>query len=139
MFGGIDNLNLWLESNYSLNSQVENELSEGSSRLMLLTFFAGAVAMPHMFHILLTENDDARVIRSARWGFPLYMMLLGMCVAPILWAAQYLIDTPPEFYAIGIGMTEKYTALLLLAFIGGFAACVEECSLCSLWHWPRCQ
>lgn len=124
VFGGIDNLNLWLESNYSLKSQVENELSEGSSRLMLLTFFAGAVAMPHMFHILLTENDDARVIRSARWGFPLYMMLLGMCVAPILWAAQYLnVATPPEFYAIGIGMTEKHNALLLLAFIGGFAAC----------------
>lgn len=124
VFGGIDNLNHWLETSYALKSHVDKELSEGPSRLMLLTFFAGAVAMPHMFHILLTENDDAGVIRSARWGFPVYMLLLGMCVAPILWAAQYLqISTPAEFFAIGIGMAEKNPALLLLAFLGGFAAC----------------
>lgn len=124
VFGGIENLNLWLETNYSLKSHVDKELSEGSSRLMLLTFFAAAVALPHMFHILLTENDDAGVIRTARWGFPAYMLLLGLGIAPILWAAEYLvIGTQAEYFAIGIGMAENNAALLFLAFIGGFAAC----------------
>ncbi len=124
VFGGVENLNTWLTANYALTSQVEKELSEGASRLMLLTFFAGAIAMPHMFHVLLVENDDARVIRTARWGVPLYMMILGVCVAPIYWAAGFLqIDTPAEFFAIGLGMSQQSDALVLLAFIGGFAAC----------------
>lgn len=124
VFGSFDNLNEWLVANYSLQSQVERELSEGSSRLMLLAFFAGAIAMPHMFHILLTENDDARVITTARWGFPLYMLILGMCVAPIYWAASYLnVDTTPEFFTLGLGLHQSNNFAVLLAFIGGFAAC----------------
>jgi signal transduction histidine kinase/Na+/proline symporter len=124
VFGSTENLNQWLLANYSLQAQVELELSEGSSRLMLLTFFAGAITMPHMFHILLTENDDAGVIRTSRWAFPLYMLILGMCVAPIFWAATFLVvDTPAEFFALGLGLNQGNNIMVLLAFIGGFAAC----------------
>jgi len=90
---------------------------------MLLMFFAAAVAMPHMFHILLTENDDAQVIVSARWGFPLYMLALSLCVPPILWAATRLaITSSPEFYAISLGLSSGNNDITILAFIGGFAA-----------------
>lgn len=124
VFGSVSNLNDWLLTNQPLQAHIERELSEGSSRMMLLTFFAGAVAMPHMFHILLTENDDAGVIRSARWGFPLYMMLLSLCVAPIFWAAEFLgLNSPAEFFAISLGIATNNEAMTLLAFIGGFAAC----------------
>jgi PAS domain S-box-containing protein len=124
VFGSVAHLNEWLMSNQPLQAHIERELSEGSSRMMLLTFFAGAVAMPHMFHILLTENDDAGVIRSARWGFPLYMLLLSLCVAPIYWAAEYSeLSAPAEFFAIALGIEGNSESITLLAFIGGFAAC----------------
>ena len=124
VFGSVSNLNEWLTTNQPLQAHIVKELSEGSSRMMLLTFFAGAVAMPHMFHILLTENDDAGVIRSARWGFPLYMLLLSLCVAPIFWAAEYSqLTAPAEFFAISLGIAGNSETMTLLAFIGGFAAC----------------
>jgi signal transduction histidine kinase len=124
VFGSISNLNDWLLTNQPLQAHVERELSEGSSRMLLLTFFAGVVAMPHMFHVLLTENDDAGVIRSARWGFPLYMLLLSLCVAPIFWAAEFLeLSSPAEFFAISLGIAGNSETMVLLAFIGGFAAC----------------
>lgn len=124
VFGSLENLNVWLATHETLNTHIEQELSEGSSRMVLLTFFAGAVAMPHIFHILLAENDDVGVIRSARWGFPTYMLLLAMCVAPIFWAAEYLqLDAPAEFFAISLGLAGESNVMTLLAFIGGFAAC----------------
>lgn len=88
IFGGFTELNNWLENNQILLLQAENELSEGPSRSMLLMFFAAAVAMPHMFHILLTENDDASLLVASRWGFPLYMLGLSICVPPILCAKE---------------------------------------------------
>lgn len=124
VFGSVANLNDWLTHHQPVAQHIEQALSDGASRMMLLTFFAGAVAMPHMFHILLTENDDAGVIRSARWGFPAYMLLLAMCVAPIFWAAEYLqLDAPAEFFAISLGLASNNEVMTLLAFFGGFAAC----------------
>ena len=123
VFGGIGPLNEWLVSNQTLVTHVDNELSEGASRSMLIMFFAAVVAMPHMFHILLTENDNAEIIHDARWGFPLYMLLISLCVPPILWAANYL-DVPgsAEFYMISLGLAMNDPNVTFLAFIGGFAA-----------------
>lgn len=124
VFGSIANLNEWLTTHQNVAAYAQQGLSEGASRMIMLTFFAGAVAMPHMFHILLTENDDAGVIRSARWGFPAYMLVLAVCVAPILWAAEYLkLDAPAEFFAISLGLAGNSEVMTLLAFLGGFAAC----------------
>jgi PAS domain S-box-containing protein len=123
IFGGFTELNNWLENNQILLLQAENELSEGPSRSMLLMFFAAAVAMPHMFHILLTENDDASLLVASRWGFPLYMLGLSICVPPILWAATSLgIDSSAEFHAIGLGLFSGNKVITIVAYTGGFAA-----------------
>ncbi len=123
VFGGFDELSNWLTSQQILTTNTNSELSEGPSRSLLLMFFAAVIAMPHMFHILFTENDDARVLRAARWGFPLYMLTLSLCVPPILWAAINLgVTSPAEFHAIGFGLASGSRIISILAFIGGFAA-----------------
>ena len=123
VFGGFDQLNDWLGTHQFLLQQAASELSAGPSRSMLLMFFSAAVALPHIFHILLTENDDANLILAARWGFPLYMLGLSLCVPPILWAATKLgITSSAEFYAISLGLTSANNDITIIAFIGGFAA-----------------
>lgn len=123
VFGGFGNLNAWLAANESMLSGAEQRLSEGSSRSLLLMFFAAAVALPHVYHILLTENDDAQLLGASRWGFPLYMLVLSACVPLILWGAMKMgATTPPEFHVIGLGLASEDRVMTILAFVGGLAA-----------------
>ena len=123
VFGGFGELDLWLNQHQQDLAQTQALLDQGSSRSLLLMFFAAAIAMPHVYHILLTENDDPRSLRSVRWGFPLYMLLLSLCVPPIVWAANHLeIGTPAEFYGLGIGLTTGNRTITLLAFVASMAA-----------------
>lgn len=123
VFGGFHPLSLWLTQNQDWLSSLQRPLSEGSSRSLLLMFFGAAVALPHVYHILLTENDDTLLLGASRWGFPLYMLLLSACVPFILWAAlKVSVHTPPEYYAIGLGIVAHNKTIAILAFVGGLAA-----------------
>ena len=48
---------------------------------LLLLFFAGVVAMPHVYHMLFTENDDPRVFAGLRWGVPLFLLIMSAAIA----------------------------------------------------------
>ena len=123
VFGGFSELNLWLNKHPLELTKTQVLLDQGTSRSLLLMFFAAAIAMPHVYHILLTENDDPQSLRSIRWGFPLYMLLLRLCVPPIVWAANHLdVGTPTEFYGLGIGLTTGNRTITLLAFVASMAA-----------------
>ncbi len=120
VFGGLTQLNVWLEHQ---SAPLEEALSEGASRTLLLLFFAGVVAMPHVYHMLFTENDDPRVLAGLRWGVPLFLLIMSAAIAPIVWAADYAgFTTDPEYYLLGMGIHLGSPALTILAFIGGLAA-----------------
>jgi len=123
VFGGIEELNAWLSVNPMWKEQGQQILGTGASRSMLLMFFAFAIAAPHLFHILVTENNDQTLIIASRWGFPLYMLSLSLCIPPILWAANKLgMSSSPEFHAINLGIVTANNEITILAFLGGFAA-----------------
>ncbi|MBV1879923.1 MAG: PAS domain-containing protein [Pseudomonadales bacterium] len=123
IFGGFSELGNWLNSNHILTTQNSENLASGPSRSMLLMFFTAAIAMPHMFHILFTENEDVSLVAASRWGFPLYMLILSLCIPPILWAANKLgIHSSAEFYAISLGLSSGQMEITILASLAGFAA-----------------
>lgn len=123
VFDGPGSLQEWLTENREVLVRMETPLSEGESRSMLLIFFAAAVAMPHVYHILLTENDDAQLLSASRWGFPAYMLMFSACIPPIVWGAIYLgADTPPEYYALGLGLAGGHNGMTILALVAGLAA-----------------
>jgi PAS domain S-box-containing protein len=123
VFGGTDGLNIWLSENKNMLAAAEQQLGAGASRALLVTFFAATVAMPHVYHMLITENNDERALAGARWGFPLYMFIFSLCIPPILWAATKMgAETPTEFYPIAIGLTTQNQAIAILAFVAGLAA-----------------
>ena len=123
VFSDFSAMESWLLQNQELLESAEKRLGSGASRSLLLTFFAATVAMPHVYHMLITENDDDRAITGARWGFPLYMLLFSLCIPPILWAAKKLgAETPAEFYPIAIGLTTGNETVTIVAFLGTLAA-----------------
>lgn len=118
VFGGAQAMESWLIENKELLANTQQRLGDGASRSLLLTFFAATVAMPHVYHMLITENDDDRALSGARWGFPLYMLLISLCIPPILWAAKKLgADTPAEFYTVAIGLTTGNEGISIVAFV----------------------
>jgi PAS domain S-box-containing protein len=123
VFNGPDSIDVWLQANHLQLTSMQNTIQAGPWRTLLLVFFAGAVVMPHMFHMAFTENSSSRALDSASWGLPLFLLIMAIMVPPILWAGIYLeVDTPVEYFAIGIGLELEKPWLTAITFIGGLAA-----------------
>ena len=123
VFGELGGLEQWLTEHHDQLTEQQMTLQEGPWRTLLLVFFAAAIVMPHMFHVILTENINSDALKPASWGFPLFLLAMSMAVPPILWAGVHLqVDTPPEYYALGIGLALESPALTLMTFVGGLAA-----------------
>lgn len=123
VFGGIEGVSIWLTENRHLIQASEVSLTDGPARSLLLIFFAAAVALPHIYHMGLTEKSDASALATARWGFPLYLLCLSLCIPPILWAGLKL-DAPsgPEYFVVAIGLSSQNDLLTMLGFIAGLSA-----------------
>ena len=102
--------------------------------LMLL----GALAMftlPHQFHIGVVECRDGAHIRTARWLFPLFLVLIGLPILPLARAGEALLGgqaVPPDLYVLMLPLSEGNSSLALFAFLGGLSAATGMVILASL-------
>ncbi|WP_417531496.1 ATP-binding protein [Marinobacter lipolyticus] len=123
VFGGMSGLEAWLESQSSPASTMTMNIDDGSWRALMLMSFAGALVLPHMYHMTFSENPSPKALAKASWGLPLYLLLLGLPVPLILWGGQELAATTgPNFYAIGTAQALGSPALTLLMYIAGLSA-----------------
>ncbi|MFU8878171.1 MAG: PAS-domain containing protein, partial [Wenzhouxiangellaceae bacterium] len=102
--------------------------------LMLL----GAVAMftlPHQFHIGVVECRDSNHIRTARWLFPLFLILIALPILPLARAGEALLggqDVPSDLYVLMLPLSVDASGLALFAFLGGLSAATGMVILASL-------
>ncbi|KGO99174.1 hypothetical protein N791_10975, partial [Lysobacter defluvii IMMIB APB-9 = DSM 18482] len=87
----------------------------------------GALAMfilPHQFHVGVVECRDEADIRTARWQFPLYLVLIALPTLPLAHAGVALLgDTvPSDMYALALPAAMGHDGLALFAFLGGLSA-----------------
>lgn len=123
VFDGPSDLEVWLSQNKDILSEMQIPLQEGPWRTLLLLFFASAVVMPHMYHMIFTENLNPRSMVSASWGVPLFLLLMSLPILPILWAGLKLgAPTSPEYFTLGLGLAANNERLTLLAYMGGLSA-----------------
>jgi len=123
VFGGFQGLDIWLTAHSDQLQALQQPLEAGQWRTMLLLFFAAAIAMPHMFHIIFTENQSTDVLFRASWAVPLYLLLLSLPVPLILWAGMAEGNPlKPEYMVLGIGIDATNGWLGILAFIAGLSA-----------------
>ena len=123
VFGGLDGLSVWLESNREYLATIQQPIENGPWRSLLLLFFASAIVMPHMFHMTFTENRDSRSLMIASWALPLFLLVLSLSVPVLAWAGIKLnLATNPEYFPLHIGQALGIPSLTVLSFIGSLTA-----------------
>ncbi|MBE2291248.1 MAG: PAS-domain containing protein [Xanthomonadaceae bacterium] len=87
----------------------------------------GALAMfilPHQFHVGVVECRDERDVRTARWLFPLYLLLIAAPTLPLAHAGSALLGgaVPSDMYALALPFAQGREGVALFAFLGGLSA-----------------
>src|SRR5690554_2165363 len=87
----------------------------------------GALAMfimPHQFHVAAVECRDEAHVRTARWQFPLYLLLIAIPGLPLARAGMALLgdSVPSDMYALAVPLSQGSQGIALFAFLGGLSA-----------------
>lgn len=123
VFDGFNGLSEWLAQNSASHSILDNPMRGDAARGLLLIFFAGAVCMPHIFHMTFAENTDSRDLYTSAWGLPLYLMLLSLPILPVTWAGIKLEQSLPlEYTGLAIGLILGSTQISVAAFVAALSA-----------------
>jgi PAS domain S-box-containing protein len=123
VFGGPDALQLWLDQNQAPIVDMAMRIDDASWRAIMLMSFASVLVLPHMYHMIFSENPSPASLAKASWGLPLYLLLLGLPIPLILWGGQELgVTTAANYYSIGIGQALGSPALTLMMYIAGLSA-----------------
>ncbi|HEX8776605.1 MAG TPA: PAS-domain containing protein [Rhodanobacter sp.] len=88
----------------------------------------GALAMftmPHQFHAGVVECRDDGHVRTARWLFPLYLVLISLPILPLArlgdsWLRP--VGVPSDLYVLVLPLARGEHGLALTAFLGGLSA-----------------
>ncbi len=133
VFGGLDGLDQWLDLNTQILSRMQVRLTDGPWRTLLLIFFAAAIVMPHIFHMVFAENINKQHLYTASWGVPLLLLLMSITVPLILWGGLAVnATTVPEYLTIGVGMAMENPLMIALAYLGGMSAASGVIIVCTL-------
>ncbi len=96
----------------------------GFAPLVVLGAFAMFI-LPHQFHVAVVECRDERAVRTARWQFPLYLILIALPVLPLARAGEALLagsGIPSDLYVLALPLSQGQHGLALFAFLGGLSA-----------------
>jgi PAS domain S-box-containing protein len=87
----------------------------------------GGLAMfllPHQFHMGVVECRDPADVRTARWLFPLYLLLIALPILPLARAGTALLgdSVPTDMYTLALPFSQGHGGIALFAFLGGLSA-----------------
>lgn len=124
LFGGVSDLAERAASSPALAEYWQRDTLY--TNLVFQTFIAilAFLCLPRQFQVTVVENIQSADLRTARWIFPLYLILAALFVVPISLAGQINFGTAmsPDTYVINLPLMHGHSALALLAFIGGASA-----------------
>lgn len=123
VFGSFSDMQAWVSSEQVISATENMRTSEGQWHTLLLIFFAAVVTLPHMFHVIFTENIDINALKPSSWGMPIILFCISISIPPIVWASLKLglLDSK-EYLVIHLGQALQSPTISLLGYLGGLAA-----------------
>jgi len=100
---------------------------EGSPFTWIVTSLLSGMAflcLPRQFHVAVVEHGHPASLRTARWLFPAYLVLINLFVLPIAAAGLLLLgpQVNPDLYVLSLPLGHGASWLSTLVFIGGLSA-----------------
>jgi signal transduction histidine kinase/Na+/proline symporter len=108
--------------------------TDGFPALIVLGVLA-MVTLPHQFHVGVVECRDEKHLRTARWLFPLYMVLIALPLLPLARAGEAhlaALGVPSDLYVLALPLAQGQGGLALLGFLGGLSAATGMVILATL-------
>ena len=105
----------------------EQVMREGSPLTWIVTSILSGMAflcLPRQFHVAVVEHGHPASLRTARWLFPTYLVLINLFVLPIAAAGLLLLgtETSPDLYVLQLPLVHGESWLSAFVFIGGLSA-----------------
>ncbi|TMJ22440.1 MAG: hypothetical protein E6G95_20785, partial [Alphaproteobacteria bacterium] len=106
---------------------LEQVTREGSPLSWVVTTLLSAMAflcLPRQFHAAVVEHGHPASLRTARWLFPSYLVLVNLFVLPIAAAGLLLLGprVNADLYVLQLPLSHGEGWLSALVFIGGLSA-----------------
>ncbi|WP_430395609.1 NahK/ErcS family hybrid sensor histidine kinase/response regulator [Ferrovibrio sp.] len=93
---------------------------------IVMTILSGFafLCLPRQFHVAVVEHGDPSSLQTARWLFPVYLVVINIFVVPIAAAGLLLIGkgANPDLFVITLPLLAEQQAVAAFAFIGGLSA-----------------
>ena len=86
---------------------------------------AAIICLPRQFHVTVVDNQDKRHLFTARWAFPLYLLLTAAMILPIATAAIHPNignGFSPDSFVLALPLMHENIPLTTFVFIGGISA-----------------
>ena len=83
------------------------------------------LCLPRQFHMSFIENNNNKELATARWLFPIYLLLINLFILPIAYAGLNYFqgsDVGYDTFVLALPMSADNPFIALLAFLGGFSA-----------------
>ena len=96
---------------------------------------AAVICLPRQFHVTVVENTNTRSLLTARWLFPVYLILLGLFVLPIAVSGLDIFagsNVDADVYVLMLPSVAGWEYLTVFAFIGGLSAATSMVIVASI-------
>lgn len=125
LFDGVNDL--LLQAAQAPATQEILEAKPNGTYTYITHMLLGALSMfvlPRQFHVNFVENTHPNELRTARWGFPLYLFVMNLFILPIALAGGLLVPEliQQDTFMLALPLYADQSTIALVAFIGGLAA-----------------
>jgi len=86
---------------------------------------AAVICLPRQFHVAVIDNLNLEHLKTARWLFPLYLIIIAAVIPIISIAGQAMLSgsgNEPDTYVLGLAILSDSLLLKMLVFVGGLSA-----------------
>jgi Na+/proline symporter/CheY-like chemotaxis protein len=124
LFDGPADLMTRIEQAPAITDRITRSGSPLSWIVMSLLSAMAFLCLPRQFHVAVVEHGHPASLKTARWLFPVYLVLINVLVVPIAAAGLLLLGpkASPDLYVLQLPLANGEGWLSAFVFIGGLSA-----------------
>ncbi len=124
LFGGIGDLIAQAQESQFVSNTFFGGIHPSRFLIYTLLSFGAFVLLPRQFHVGVVENHSTNELRTARWMFPLYLVLINLFVIPVAIAGMLTFGSgvDADTYVLALPLENDAWSISFLVFVGGLSA-----------------